>query len=407
MNIKKPLKDFFSSKFNVGLVILLILVGAFAFFNVSDPNKIDPADPNYDPEKVAVNFFFTPTCPYCSQQKPIIEQIKQERDDIQIFDNDASTQKGSALFYKLSAEAGLDTSRMGVPTIFVGEKALVGLQSKENIIDAIDECLNNCKDERYQTEEKHSIDTAFTEFDRPFIGRMDLTSISLPVLAVLLGLIDGFNPCALWVLVFIVTLLLGENDKKKIWLVVGSFVLASAISYFIFMTAWLNLFLIIGYIRIITLIIGLFAIGAGVSHLKEYFTSKGAMTCNVGDEESHEKTMDRIKNIISQPLTIGILISIIGLAFAVNAIEFVCSAAIPAIYTQMLALSGLSTIKYYMYILLYVFFYMIDHIIIFGMAAFALGLGTGEKYAKYCKLIGGAILAGLGMLMVFAPHLLR
>ncbi|MDD5086972.1 MAG: hypothetical protein PHV16_04430 [Candidatus Nanoarchaeia archaeon] len=399
---KKSLKDFFSSKFNIALVLILLVLGFFAYFQ-----GVDKPIERSDSELPEVHFFYTPTCPYCSQQKPIYEEIKNERSDVQFFDHDASSQRGSALFYELSAEAGLDTSRMGVPTIFVGKNALVGLQSKENINSAIDECVDLCTGEEYQTEEVHGMEISFDDFEVPFIGRVDLTKWSFATLAVILGLVDGFNPCALWVLVFLITLLLGERDKKKIWIVVGSFVLASAVSYFLFMTAWLNLFLLMGYIRIVTIFIGVFAVGVGVLHVKEWITTKGELSCKVGDEKSHKKTMNRIQDIISKPVTIGVIISIIGLAFVVNAIEFVCSAAIPAVFTQMLALSNISTFYHYLYILIYVFFYMLDHIIIFSMAAFALSSGLTQKYAKYCKLIGGAIMFIIGIILLFAPHLLR
>ncbi|MBN1386087.1 glutaredoxin family protein [Candidatus Woesearchaeota archaeon] len=402
MKLAKPIKEFFSSRFNISLVLFLVIVGAAAFY-VTDGESIKPTEPG----DTSVYFFYLPTCPHCSDQKPIYYEIKSERSDVKFFEYDASSQEGSVLFYKMSAEAGLDTSRLGVPTIFVGKNALVGFQTKENIISAIDECINSCKGDEYKTDTKQEMDTGFSDFEIPFIGRVDLTKWSLPTLAVILGLVDGFNPCALWVLIFLITLLLGEKSKKKIWLVVGSFVLASAVSYFLFMTAWLNLFLLMGYIRIITILVGVFALGAGISHLKEWYTSKGELTCKVGDEESHKKTMNRIQNIIAQPVTIGVIISVIGLAFVVNAIEFVCSAAIPAIFTQLLALSGISSFQQYMYILLYLFFYMLDHIIIFSMAALALGSGFANKYAKYCKLVGGAVLFVLGLIMLFAPHLLR
>lgn len=398
--ILSTIKKFFESKFNIFLVLILMILGIFAYSFIEEPQLTKE-------NGLVVNFFYLPTCPHCSDQKPIIEELKNELSETSFNSYDASSTKGSQIFYELSAEAGLDTSRLAVPTTFVGKHALVGVHSKEQIKEAIAECEKNCKTDGMHDATTQEVKTSFTDYELPFFGRTDLTNFSLPVLTIVLGLVDGFNPCAMWVLIFLITLLLGEKSKKKIWLVVGSFVFASGVSYFIFMTAWLNLFLIMGYIRIITMLIGLFAMGAGISHLKEYFTTKGALTCEVGDEESHEKMITKMKNIISQPVTIGILVSIIGLAFAVNAIEFVCSAAIPAIYTQLLALSGLSTIAYYLYILMYVFFYMLDHIIIFGMAAFALGLGAGEKYAKYCKLLGGIILALLGFVMVFAPHLLR
>lgn len=402
MNLKKTLKEFFSSKFNIYLVIALLLIGGFAlFFTGETTTQVTNED------ALTVHFFYLPTCPHCSEQKPIYFDVKEERTDITFIEHDASSAEGSQLFYQMAREAGLDTSKLGVPTIFVGKHPLVGVQSRDQIISAIDDCINNCKGEEYQTDTTQEVSTGFSDYELPFLGKTDLTKWSLPTLAIILGLVDGFNPCALWVLIFLITLLLGEKSKKKIWLVVGSFVLASAISYFLFMTAWLNLFLLMGYIGIVTLLIGLFALGMGILQLKEFFTTKGDLTCKVTDEKGKEKTMNNIQNIISQPITISVIIAVIGLAFTVNAIEFVCSAAIPAVFTQVLAISGISTIQHYMYIALYVLFYMLDHIIIFGMAAFALSSGISQKYAKICKLIGGLIMVILGFILVFAPHLLR
>jgi putative Mn2+ efflux pump MntP len=117
--------------------------------------------------------------------------------------------------------------------------------------------------------------------------------------------------------------------------------------------------------------------------------------------------MNKIDKIVSKPVTIGIVLSIIGLAFVVNSVEFACSAAIPAVFTQVLALSRISTFQHYLYIALYTFFFMLDDLIIFGMAAFAVGSSLGDRYAKYTKMIGGIIMTVLGLIMLFAPQLLR
>ena len=140
MNITKYIKAFFSSKFNIYLVILLIIIGGFAFFSTGQPinNQIEEGS-------LAVHFFHLPTCPHCTEQKPIYYEIKEERTDIQFFEYDASSAEGSQLFYQMAADAGLDTSRLGVPTIFVGKDPLVGFQTKEKILSAIDECINDCK----------------------------------------------------------------------------------------------------------------------------------------------------------------------------------------------------------------------------------------------------------------------
>ena len=243
--------------------------------------------------------------------------------------------------------------------------------------------------------------------DLPFLGEIDILDYSLPALAVILRLIDGFNPCAMWVLVYFISLVIAIGDRKKIWLIVGSFVLASGILYFLFMTAWLNAFLFVGFFRPLTIIIGLGALYFGIISLRDYVKTKGALVCKVDDFASRQKTMGRMEKIVHSPITIATILGIIGLAFVVNSIEFVCSSAIPAVFTYVLSISDLSTLGYYGYILLYDFFFMLDDIIIFSLAAFAVNTTLGTRYAKYCKLVGGIILVVLGLILAFAPHLLR
>ena len=227
------------------------------------------------------------------------------------------------------------------------------------------------------------------------------------VLAVIIGLVDGFNPCAMWVLVYLISLILSMNDRRKVWFLVGTFVLSSGILYFLFMTAWLNVFLFMGYLHSLTLIIGLAALGAGILSVRDYVQTKGRVVCKIGDADSKRRTMGRIERIVHSPLTFISVFSIIALAFIVNSIEFACSAALPAIFTHTLSLRNLPVIEYYGYILLYDLFFMLDDLIIFSLAVLALDTGIGARYAGYCKIVGGLVLVVLGGIMVFGPELLR
>jgi hypothetical protein len=215
-----------------------------------------------------------------------------------------------------------------------------------------------------------------------------------------MALADGFNPCAMWVLIYLISLIAGLKERQKIWWLVGTFVLASGILYFLFMTAWLKTFLIFGYIRPLTQLIALTAIGFGVSHLYELAWNRGAVTCEIGDVEQRRRTMQRIRDIVSAPIGLTSFVLVTGLAFAINAVEFLCSAALPAVYTHRLSLMDLSTSAYYGYIALYVFFFMLDDLMIFGLAAFAVQNVIDTRYAAVSRGAGGVALLGLGLWML-------
>jgi len=241
----------------------------------------------------------------------------------------------------------------------------------------------------------------------PVFGTIRLADFSLPALAMLLGLADGFNPCAMWALLYLLSLLVSLRDRRKIWLLVGSFVLASGVLYFLFMTAWLNVFLLLGYLRPLTLAIGAGAVVIGVADLRAFVLTRGAPVCPVGSAGFKKRTMGRMERLVAAPLSLVSFLGVVALAFTVNAIEFACSAGLPAIFTHTLSLRQLSVSQYYGYILLYDFFFMLDDLLIFSLAAFTLRTTMAGGYVRYGKLAGGLVLIGLGLVMLLAPEMLR
>ena len=382
-------KNTFRDRFKRYLIICLIILGIVIGF--TSQGTAGTGD---------INFFYLPSCPHCQEQSPFNQKLA-EKYHIQIVEHDATTTQGSALLSKMLAELGIeDEPEFPITIITISEnKGWVsgGWESEETTGGQIEEAWQKCLTGNCPPSpgEKPSHTIVL-----PIFGEIDPSDYPLPALAVVLGLADGFNPCAMWVLVYLISLVATLRDRKRIWLICGSFVLASGILYFLFMTVWLNAFLFIGYSRAVTTVVGLVALGGGALQIREVIETKGAIVCEVTDEESRKKTMTKVQKIVSSPLTWGILGGIIALAFAVNAVEFLCSAAIPAVFTRVLSLSNLSTFQYYAYILLYDVFFMLDDTIIFGTAAFALTSSLGDRYAKYSRPIGATILIILGILLL-------
>ena len=406
MSLVDDAKGFLNTPFNRQLVIGLLILGAILAFY--DHSTVATPPFNGNDYELTIHYFYLPTCPHCFEQSKFNARLVNEFPNVRFVSHDASNPAEAQLLIEMAEDAGLDTRGLGVPATFVGKKAFIGYESEETtgqkIREAIIDCVENCVGGPMERESEPI--AAVTELDLPFLGKTDLTKYSLPVLAVMLGLVDGFNPCAMWVLVYLIGIVLELNDRKKIWFIVGTFLLASGILYFLFMTAWLNAFLLMGYVRVVTILIGLIALGGGILSIKEYLESKGILECKVVGDEDKKRTMESAKSLVNAPLTIATVAGIIVLAFVVNSVEFVCSAAIPAVFTQVLALSNLGFWEYYGYIGLYVIAFMFDDMIVFGLAAFAVTGGLGDKYAKYCKIIGGIIMLGLGIMLLFFPGLL-
>ncbi len=194
------------------------------------------------------------------------------------------------------------------------------------------------------------------------------------------------------------------KNRKRMWTLGITFIVASASVYFIFMSAWLNLILFLGIVLWVRLLIAILALVGGGYSLKKFFTNKEG-TCEVVEGKREQKILDKLKKITKENNLWLAMGGIILLAFMVNLVELICSAGLPAVFTQVLAMNNLSTFSYYGYILLYIFFFMLDDLVVFVISMVTLrATGITTKYAKYSHLIGGVLMVLIGILLVFKPE---
>lgn len=353
-------------------------------------------------DKVEINLFYSPTCPHCIQEREFLKQLKNRYPEVEIKEYEviSSTENQRILkdFYEKYKVPEKDQG--WVPVTFTSTKYFIGFN--DQIAKDLENCIKECLGGEVPVSNTVRL---------PIIGEIDISRMSLPLLTVTFGALDGLNPCAMWVLIFLITLLLNTRSRKRIWLVGGTFILTSGIVYFLILTAWLNLFLAISYVNLTRILIGIFALVVGAWQIKKFVDFKGV--CPVTDGDS--KLQDKIKNglrtraekIALSPLTFGILAGIIILALGVNLVEFFCSAGLPAIYTRILALNKVSGFNHYLYLLLYTFIFMLDDLIVFSLALITLNrIGFTEKYNYWSTLIGGLLIFALGILLIFKPELL-
>lgn len=389
----------YKDKFKRYSLLFLIIAGLFLLVAHFKPS-------HYSGEGEVV-FFYHPNCPHCKEQKPFNDELKKQFPELKWVEYDVTKPGTREVMITYAEKFDIPPSRLGVPFTVFGDAYFLGFDTIETSGTFIEQAMQD-NIEGIEVEGGHQAPISQVDevVDLPFFGEINVLDYSLPVLAILLGIVDGFNPCAMWVLVYLISLILSVKERRKIWLLVGTFVAASGILYFLFMTAWLNVFLLLGYMRPLTIIIGLGAIYIGATSIQQFIKTRGALVCDVGDPTSKKRTMHKMEKLVLAPITMGSVMGIIGLAFIVNSIEFACSAALPAIFTHVLAVSSLLWWQHYAYILLYVLFFMLDDLIIFGLAAFAVNTTVGDKYATWCKLIGGIILLGLGIVLAFFPGFL-
>jgi glutaredoxin len=381
-------------------------------------------------QKITAYLFHSVTCPHCKAEiKWFKEKYLPSNSDVELKMYEVSRQKKNSNALTKVAEA-LDFQVSGVPLLVIGEEQIVGFgegttdKEIERIIvkyrqgeyqDRVGEIVGGVpvveeivmgsgEENAGQIEE----DDEERIFNLPILGEVNPKTASLPILAIVIGLVDGFNPCAMWILIFLITMLFNMKDKKKMWILGITFLVTSAVVYLLFMMTWLNLAVFLNKVRPIQMIIAGFAIVFGAINLNNYYKSlKKADACEVVKPEKRKKIIEQIKKVTSEQKFWLALVGIIVLAISVNLIELLCSLGLPVVFTQILSLNNLSAGQYGLYMFLYILFFLIDDIIVFVIAMKTLKIATASsKYAKYSHLIGGLIMVIIGILMLLKPEIL-
>lgn len=392
------------NKIILSLILLLLVIPNLAFAQEFKP--------------VYMSLFWGDGCPHCEKERIFLKQLIKEYPNINLNEFEIYNNKeNSNLLQQVSAKLGVNVR--GVPFLIIGEETISGYlndettgeqirrvvlkHSETGCADIVGDIISNSNNggATCVNGEKNS-----DEINLPFLGTVNVKNFSLPLLTILIGAIDGFNPCAMWVLLFLISMLIGMQNRLRMWLLGGTFIVASSLTYFLFLVAWLQLFQFLSYIPWLKIIIGLVAIICGYLNIKKYFKNKNG-TCEVTNDEKRRKIFDRIKNVIQKKYLLLSLVGIILLAFSVNLVELVCSAGLPAIYTGILSTMQLNPFQYYGYLLLYILFFMIDDLIVFVAAMLTLKLtGISSRYTRAANLIGGIIITLLGIILIFKPQLI-
>lgn len=403
-----------------------------------------PVSAKADEKVINIHLFYGNGCPHCAAEEEFLSDYLKDRTDVKLYKYEIwYDSHNQELLSKVQKEMGT-TNKNGVPFTVIGKKTIVGYAdgvTDEQIKDAINYYLNNdyrdyageitgkvkkaevkediIKDES-KTEDKkeNKIEKADDTKDSdqtdenvtvPVLGKINAKKVSLPILAVVLGFVDGFNPCAMWILIFLITMLFNMKDRKKMWILGLTFILTSGIVYLMFMLAWLNLATFISKIAFIRLLIAVIALVVGLINIYKYIDSlkKKDEGCDVVDKKDRKKIMEKIISITHENKFIIALLGIMVLAASVNIIELMCSIGIPLLFTQILAMNNLSTFSYMIYMFIYIFFFLIDDIVIFVISMVTLKVtGLSTKYTKYSHLIGGIIMLIIGLLLIIKPELL-
>ena len=391
---------------------LLVLLVSFSF--------VLPVSAKED-DTITLYLFYGDGCPHCAQEKMFLNEIKDSYDNLEIVMYEVWKDPANQQFLE-QVKSELGIQRSGVPVTIIGDTYMVGWSDalEGRVTRAIrfykqndyQDVVQQIKDGTYEKEEDSE-----GEFDKeeeksdddatvsvPIIGKVNLKNVSLTTAGVILGLIDGFNPCAMWVLLFLISMLLGMKNKKRMWIIGLTFLGSSALVYMLIMLSWLNIVVSIATSIWVRNLIAVVAIIGGIINLVNFFKHQDS-GCSVVDDKKRKSVFARIKKFTHEKSLILAMIGAIALAFSVNIIELACSAGLPLVYTQLLAINNISGVRSFLYVLLYIIFFLMDDLVVFFIAMKTMEItGFSTKYSKYSHLVGGVLMVLIGILLIFKPE---
>jgi hypothetical protein len=385
------------------LLIAAVLVALLPFgAHADDPWLAPGADGQ---PQVQLYFFWSLACPHCTAAHPHIEAIPQARPWVSLHALELTRSAANVRRYQDMARQ-LGQTAASVPAfLFCGEMH-VGWDSDATTGALLRQRLDQCRARAIGGKSSGSGKQADEMLHLPLLGSMDPASLSLPALTLILAGLDAFNPCAFFVLLFLLSMLVHQKSRKRMLLIGGVFVLVSGVMYFAFMAAWLNVFQLFGHLAWVTLAAGALAVLVGALGVKDFFLFEKGITLSIPESRKPD-IFRRARAILNAESLPAMLAATMLLAIAANFYELLCTAGFPMVYTRLLTLAELSPAARYGYLAAYNLVYVLPLALI--VAAFARTLGARkltEREGRLLKLMSGSMMLGLGALLLLAPELI-
>ncbi len=397
---------------------------------------------------VNIYLFYGEGCPHCAQAKPVLMGMAEENPKVGYEDFEVYySEENQKLFFDFGIAFGMEPQY--VPTIFIGERYWVGYSEdiRLEIENYIEQCLNSsCADPGGEvlgvgapTAESSTPEPtptpaesqAFTdtplqqpsaeiepsnpgeeEPDRvitlPLIGTVDLSNQSLLLSTILIALVDGFNPCSIWVLSMLLAITLNTRSRKKVLIIGLVFIFVTGLIYALFIGGLFTVFKIINFVGWIQLIVALVALIFGLVNIKDYFWYKQGLSFTISDEKK-PGIYKGIRRLAKADGSIfGLITGTVVLAAGVSLVEFSCTAGFPVLWTNLLAAQNVSGLAFVGFLLVYMLIYQIDELGIFLVSVFTLRKSKlEEKHGRILKLLGGMLMLTLAVVMLVDPTLMN
>ena len=382
-----------NKKIIIFLIVLFLPIRLLAISNNYVDKISDITSSNIEDDKINLYLFYGQECPHCEEERIWLDKIIKEYDNkinvyyFEVWHNDEN------VIIMNKAKEKLEITSNNIPLTIISDKYYVGFS--DTVASRIEENIK----------ESLEIDNNSNMIKLPLLGNVNMKEVSLPLVTIILGLINGFNPCSMWVLLFLINMLFGIKSKKKSWIIGFSFLFVSFVIYFLSLLG-INILVDVTAYKWMKIIIGLIILVVGILNIRKYIKMrKEEVGCEVVSDKKRKKIIDRIKKVIESKTLLLAIIGVSILAASINVIGLACSLGFPLVFNELLTINEINGISKIIYLLLFTLFYLLDDIIIFILSMITLeSKAISNKYTKLTTIISAIIMIIIGILLIFKPE---
>ena len=411
------------------IALFLLVIGAFA-------NGAQAVQASSQEKDINIYFFWGDGCPHCAAAHPVLEGLAEENPRIGFYEFEVYNHPENVDLFMVFGEA-FDMEPRGVPTIFIGDRYWVGYS--EEIRAEIETYLNNCLDagcpdiggeivfgaqttaeptatptlaetaeSNTPTEEGPQEPQDGDTISLPLIGTVDLSSRSLLLSTLLISIVDGFNPCSIWVLSMLLAITLNTRSRKKVLIIGIVFIFVTGIIYAMFIGGLFTVFRIVSFVGWIQVIVAVVAFIFALVNIKDYFWYKEGVSFTISDDKK-PGIYKKIRRVLNADESLwGLIGGTIVLAAGVSLVEFSCTAGFPMLWSNLLAAQDITGLAFLGFLLVYMIVYQIDELGIFLVSVFTLRkTKLEEKHGRILKLLGGMLMLTLAFVMLIDPTIMN
>ena len=382
-----------NKKIIIFLIVLFLPIRLLAISNNYVDKISDITSSNIEDGKINLYLFYGQECPHCEEERIWLDNIIKEYDNkinvyyFEVWHNDEN------VIIMNKAKEKLEITSNNIPLTIISDKYFVGFSN--TVASRIEENIK----------EYLELNSSSNMIKLPLLGNVNMKEVSLPLVTIILGLINGFNPCSMWVLLFLINMLFGIKSKKKSWIIGFSFLFVSFVIYFLSLLG-INILVDVTAYKWMKIIIGLIILVVGILNIRKFIKMrKEEVGCEVVSDKKRKKIIDRIKKVIESKTLLLAIIGVSILAASINVIGLACSLGFPLVFNELLTINEINGISKIIYLLLFTLFYLLDDIIIFILSMITLeSKAISNKYTKLTTIISAIIMIIIGILLIFKPE---